>query len=239
MSNSSKKFLKGWNAFEICLLVGGWISMIVVGIIFHSWWLTIFTSVLNLFCCVLSAKGKVIASIIGLVCIVVYSILSYYNSYYGEIIISMCIMLPLYVWQIYVWIKHRDKKENLVLVNSIGAKEWACVGTIAAVVFVGFFFILRALNTANLVVSTISIIGNLMGMYLLIRRSKYGFATYLVDDVVFFILWLIPTIQGNLSLLPIVINPLLNIVSDIYGLVNWGKLQKKQKSEVKEIADGN
>lgn len=231
MQKTTKKPFYDWNAFELCLLFGGSVVMLVLGIVFKSWWLTILTSLCNLLCCVLSAKGKVLASFVGLVCIVLYSVLSFYNRYFGEIIISACVMLPLYIWQICEWMKNRDKKENVVLVNSIKGKEWLILSISAVVVFVAFYFLLKILNTANLIVSTISIIGNLVGMYLLIRRSKFGFASYLADDVVFFVLWLIPTVQGNLSLLPIVINPLLNIMSDVYGLVNWNKLQIKQKNK--------
>ena len=227
MQNRAKIF-KGWNLFEYILFFGGNLTMLLLGIIFHSDWTVIVSSTICFCSCFLSAKGKIAASFIGLIFIITYSLVSYKNQYYGEIIISLCVMLPMYIWQIVEWVKHRDKEENVVIVNKIGMKEVLILLGAAVLAFVVFYFLLKALNTANLIVSTISILGNVMGMYLLIRRSKLGFISFFVDDVVYFLLWFIPMINGNITLLPIVINPVLNLVSDIYGLRNWTKIQKIQ-----------
>lgn len=234
MKNWLKKLFKGWNAFEICFLLSSLAIILVVGITFKSWWLTIASAMLGITGCVLSAKGKVVAQFVGFGFIIVYSILSYFNGFYGEIIINVIVMLPMYVWGIISWIRHRDKQENVIKVNKIGYKEWILVpiGTVA--VFVAFYFILKALDTSELFVSTLSIIGNLVGMYLLVRRSKYGFVTYLVDDVIFGVLWFIPVFRGNWNLLPIAINSIMNMISDIYGIISWTRLQKRQKEKIEQ-----
>ena len=43
-------------------------------------------------------------------------------------------------------------------------------------------------------------------------------------------LWGIPVIKGNLLLFPMFINPIINFISDIYGIHNWQKLEKIQKT---------
>ena len=65
----------------------------------------------------------------------------------------------------------------------------------------------------------------------LARRSKYGFVSCIVNDLILIVLWGIPIIQGNLLLLAMLINPIMNLINDTYGVINWTKMQRKQKTE--------
>ena len=44
--------------------------------------------------------------------VVLYSIVSFKNGYYGEVIIYLCIMLPMYITGIISWIRHQNKETN-------------------------------------------------------------------------------------------------------------------------------
>ena len=50
-----------------------------------------------------------------------------------------------------------------------------------------------------------------------------------MNDLILIVLWGIPIIQGNLLLLAFLINPIINLINDTYGVVNWTKQQQKQK----------
>ena len=83
----------------------------------------------------------------------------------------------------------------------------------------------------ELIVSTLSVVDNIFAVYLLTRRSKYGFVSYIVNDLILIVLWGIPIIQGNLLLLAMLINPIVNLINDTYGVINWTQIQKKQNSD--------
>jgi len=144
-------------------------------------------------------------------------------------LIYLFIMLPMYVWGIYEWIKHKNKNTESVEVNSIKLKEWIIVAICSVVAFILFYFILKALNTSQLFISTLSVIDNIFAVYLLARRSKFGFVSYIVNDLLLMILWGIPVLSGNLLLLPMFFNPVVNFINDTYGVINWTKIQKAQK----------
>ena len=42
------------------------------------------------------------------------------------------------------------------------------------------------------------------------------------------VLWGIPCIMGSFFLIPMLMNPIINLVNDIYGIVNWRKLEAVQ-----------
>ena len=224
-----KNLFKDWTIFEIILFIASPILVATIGIIFKSDALTIITSIVGIMCGFFLAKGFVIGQFFGIAIVVLYSIVSYKNRYYGEMIIYIAIMLPMYIWSIVEWLKHKDDTTQTVQVNSIGWKEWLCVSLVAIAGYVGLYFVLRAMDTANLFVSTLSVIDNIFAIYLVARRSKYGFVSYIINDLILIVLWGIPVISGNILLLPMLFNPIVNLINDLYGVYNWSKLQKKQK----------
>ena len=137
----------------------------------------------------------------------------------------------MYIIGIISWAKHQNKKTNTVDVNKIESKEWLLVGLISIVVFIGIYYLLRSFNTNELIVSTISVVASLFAVYLQIRRSRFSFYFYIINDFILIVLWGIPIILGNLLILPMVFNPIINLVNDSYGVYNWKKLEKKQKKE--------
>jgi nicotinamide mononucleotide transporter len=223
-----KKFFKDWSIFELLLLILSPITITTVAIIFKSDVLTTLTSIVGVLCGLCLAKGIVLGQVLGLAIVVLYSILSFKNAYYGEMLIYLFIMLPMYIWGLVGWIRNKNKETQSIQVNSIKLKEWIIVIICSIVIFIAFYFILKAMNTNQLFVSTLSVIDNVFAVYLLARRSKYGFVSYIVNDVLLMMLWGIPVIMGNILLLPMFFNPVVNFINDVYGVYNWTKMQKNQ-----------
>lgn len=219
---------KDWNKFEKILLFTSIILVLLVGITFKSEVLTTICSIVGIITALLLAKGKNLGQILGLLIVALYSIVSFENKYYGEVIIYLCIMLPMYIIGIISWLKHQNKETNSVEVNSIKAKEWIAVSIASIITFTAIYFLLKKFNTSQLFISSLSVIDSLFAIYLGIRRSKYSFYFYVVNDLVLIVLWGIPVVSGSLILLPMVFNPTINLINDIYGIHNWKKLEKLQ-----------
>ncbi len=223
--------LKDWTKFEKTLLFIGIIVLALAGIIFKSDLLTTTCSIVGITTALLLAKGKHLGQIFGLLIVVLYSIVSFKNKYYGEVLIYLCIMLPMYFIGIISWLKHQNKKTNSVEINNIKIKEWTTISILSIFIFLGIYFLLKSFNTSQLFISSLSVMDSLFAIYLSIRRSKYNFYFYVVNDLILIVLWGIPTVSGSLILLPLVINPIINLINDIYGIYNWKKLEKIQKEK--------
>lgn len=101
---------------------------------------------------------------------------------------------------------------------------------ICIIAFIGLYKLLKYFNTSQLLVSTISMIASLLAVYLLVRRSKYCFIFYILNDIILIILWGLPIIAGNLLLIPMLIDPFALLVNDTYGAINWNNIEEKQNN---------
>lgn len=224
------KLFKDWTNFEKVLLFGSIIIVGLVGILFKSDLLTISCSIVGIITALLLAKGKNLGQVFGLLITILYSIVSFKNKYYGEVLIYSLLMLPMYIIGIITWINHKNEKTNSVEINSINKKEWVIVSIVFVGVFICIYYLLKAFNTNELVVSTISVLASLFAVYLQIRRSKYSFSFYMVNDVILMFLWGMPVVRGSYILFPMLLNPTINLINDAYGFYNWKKTEKIQKN---------
>lgn len=222
--------LKDWSKFEKTLLFGNIIVVSTIGIFFKADLLTTACSIIGINTALLLAKGKNLGQLLGILITLLYSILSFKNKYYGEVLIYVFLMLPMFVVGTFSWIKHQNKKTNSVEINNIKAKEWIIVSIIFIGVFIGIYYVLKAFNTNELIVSTASVLASLFAVYLQVRRSKYSFSFYIVNDIILFILWGTPVFKGNYTLIPMLLNPVFNFINDLYGFYYWRKTEKIQKN---------
>ena len=90
-----------------------------------------------------------------------------------------------------------------------------------------FYFILRALGNAELLVSTFSVTTSFLAAFLLFLRSPWYALAYAANDVVLIVLWVIAAMD-DLSYLSMVACFVMFLCNDLYGFFNWLKLRKKQ-----------
>jgi nicotinamide mononucleotide transporter PnuC len=177
------------------------------------------------------AKGMVAGQYIFSVYAVLYAVLSYQNAYYGECILSVITILPAALFAIVTWTKNPSSERGKVKINKIPRREYLFLLVGIAVVTAGVYFLLRALNTAQLIVSTISFVTSFGAAYLLIRRSQYYAVFYILNDVILIVLWSLAFAAGE-SVLPNVIGFVVFFLNDSYGFYDWhrrARLQEKEK----------
>ena len=219
--------LKDWTKFEKILLFCSITTILIAGFLCNSTSLTILCALIGASCSIEQAKGKIASQFLGLTEAVLYSILSFQNRYYGEVIIYVFIMAPLFISGIISWLHNINKETNTVIKNELGKKEWFLLSIIAIILFVGLYFLLKCFNTEQLLVSTLSMVTSLFATYLVARRSKYGFIFYILNDIILFILWGLPVIGGQITLIPMLFEPLILFINDVYGWINWNKDENK------------
>lgn len=184
-------------------------------------------SILGVTALIFVAKGYVLGQVLSLFFGLFYAAVSFLVRYYGEMLICLLLTAPMAVFSVVSWLRHpyRDSKE--VEVSRPGRKQVLVLLALAAVVTAAFYFILRALGTASLTVSTISIFTSFLATGLSFLRSPFYALAYAANDLVLITLWLlaIPTDSAALSMVICFAAFLLN---DLYGFINWRRMQKRQ-----------
>ena len=173
------------------------------------------------------AKGYVIGQILMVIFAVVYGIISLWFRYYGEMITYVGMSAPMAVVSMIAWLKNPYQKSKEVKVNKVNSKQLAMGLMLTVIVTVAFYFILGALNTANLVISTLSITTSFLAAYLTYLRSPYYALVYASNDVVLIVLWVYACIS-DMSYLPMIICFSMFLINDLYGFYNWKRMAKRQ-----------
>lgn len=221
---------KGYSLFDVMLLIFGLVISVIVGLYFNAQWFIIVNTILALLCVFTQAKGKIITQFLGLLWSVFYVYIAFTQQLYGEVILNFAIVIPMYIYGVYNWVKNRQKDSDVVLIkNTLSKNEWIffIVGFVG--ISIGVYFLLKALNTAQLINSTLAFITILPALYFLIRRHPLSQVFFLINDLVGPILWITLCIQGQPEYIVIAINNYFQVIYDIYGIVNWRKLAKAQK----------
>ena len=187
-------------------------------------------SIIGVTALIFLAKGNLIGQVLTIIFAVFYGIISYSYKYYGEMITYIFMSAPTALIALISWLKNpygNNKYE--VKINEISKKEWCLVIVLSIFVTFAFYFILKAFDTTNLIVSTISVTTSFLASYLAARRSRFYAIMYALNDIVLIILWGLACIN-QIAYIPMVICFASFLINDLYGFVNWTKTMKKQKN---------
>lgn len=176
------------------------------------------------------AKGYVLGQFLIVVFAILYGIISFQFKYYGEMFTYVCMSLPMAIMSIFSWIRHPYKETKAVKVHKIRAKEIVLMLILTMVVTFGFFFVLRALGTASLLFSTISVATTFIAVYLTFIRSPYYALGYTANDVVLIVLWTLAAIKST-AYIPMIFCFVVFLANDIYGFISWKRMEKYQRQE--------
>ena len=225
-----KKVFNYFTLFETLLFLGSACLILSTFFIFGGQdYITPFASLFGVFALILCAKGNPIGLIMMMAFAIFYGIISLSQKYYGELLTYMGMSLPMNLVSLISWLKNPSKKgKKQVKVASITKKEIIIMCVLALVVTIGFYFILRWLGTANLVVSTISVATSFSAVYLVSRRSPYFAIAYALNDIVLIVLWVLASIK-DLTYLSVVACFAVFLINDTYSFINWKKMQKTQE----------
>ncbi len=227
------KIFKYFTKFEIGLWIVS-ISMIVISFLIFDKesYLVLIASIIGATFLIFNAKGNPIGQFLTVVFSVLYAIISYSFSYYGEMITYMGMTMPMACIALVSWIKNPYKNNKTeVKVNKISKMEFIFMSFLTILVTIIFYFILDFFNTTNLIPSTLSVTTSFLAAYLTFRRSPYFALAYATNDLVLIILWLLASIEDK-TYLSVVICFVVFFVNDMYGFVNWKKIEKRQKDNM-------
>ena len=173
------------------------------------------------------AKGMIAGQVLCIIFALMYGIISFFFRYYGETVTYVGMSLPMAVVSLISWIKHPFKDSDEVEIDHLSARKILWVTASAVGATVAFYFILKALGTANLIFSTLSITTSWYACCFTFLRSPYYAVAYALNDIVLIVLWVSAAIT-DLSCLPMVFCFIMFLLNDLYGFYNWKRMQKLQ-----------
>ena len=228
-----KRLLNYFTKFEIGLWT---ISVVLILFSFFVFdrdnYLILIASIIGATFLIFNAKGNPMGQFLTVVFSMLYGIISYEFSYYGEMITYLGMTMPMAFFALISWLKNPyNNNKSEVKVNKLSKKEIVFMFVLTAFVTIVFYYILKYFNTANLMPSTISVKTSFLAAYLTFRRSPYFALAYAMNDLVLIVLWALASIEDK-SYFSVVICFVVFFVNDMYGFVNWKRMEKKQKENI-------
>ena len=191
--------------------------------------LTLTASLIGVTALIFVAKGFVIGQVLTVVFSVFYGIISYFFSYYGEMITYLGMTTPIAIMAIISWMHHPYKGTREVAVHKITKSQLIVMILLSLITTIIFYFILKTIGNANLLFSTVSVTTSFIASYLTFLRSPYYALGYAANDIILIILWILATIE-DFSYFPMIICFIMFSINDLYGFYNWIKMEKRQNN---------
>lgn len=225
-----KKILSYFTKFEIMLWLVS-VGMILLSFILFDRvnYLTLAASLIGVTSLIFNAKGNPTGQVLMVIFSLMYGLISYSFSYYGEMITYIGMTMPMAIVALVSWLKNPYKGNRTeVKVGSIGRGEIIMMWAISGAVTLAFYFILSAFGTANIIPSTLSVTTSFVAVFLTFRRSPYFALAYAANDVILIMLWVLASLS-NLRYVSVAVCFAVFLINDLYCFISWGRMKARQK----------
>lgn len=224
-----KKVLSYFSGFEIALWAFSIFLITLAFFIFDGeGYFSFVASLIGVTSLIFYAKGNLVGHVIGILFCILYAIISYSYSYYGELITFVLMNLPMSISALVSWSKNPYKDGKIeVKISEVSKKEALIMVIPTILITVIFYFVLKFFGTANLLPSTISVATSFAAVYLSYRRSPYYAIGYAANDIVLALLWMLASLEDR-RYISVLVCFIAFFFNDIYGFVNWKRMKKRQ-----------
>jgi len=226
-------YFSSWSILERVFLVLAFIAPITLGIIFQSSLLQISASSVTMIASLLFAKARIEGYVVSLIGMVLFGIVAFNNRLFGEVGVLIFFGLPAQIAGFISWTKAltkiEDNKPAKIQIRRTSLKEISILALICGVLGIGLYFLLAAIDTNLLLLSTISVVFTVFGTILMIRRSHFGTLGFALNDISNILLWLMIVLLGDMTAVVMIVQPIMLLVNNTYGIFEWRKLLKIQE----------
>lgn len=197
----------------------------------RSNFLILSASLIGVIYLILNAKGNPLGQVLVILFSVLYGIISFTFTYYGEMITYLGMTMPMAVFALISWLRNPFNGNRAeVTVGTISKAETVFMIALSAIVTVLFYFILQAFHTANILPSTLSVTTSFLAVYLTFRRNPFYAIAYAANDIVLIVLWTLASLSDT-RYISVVVCFAVFLFNDIYSFFCWQSMKKRQSEE--------
>lgn len=187
--------------------------------------LTLAAACIGITSLIFAAKGNVWSQILMIVFSILYGVISWQVRYWGEMITYLGMTMPMAIWSTITWLRNPSENGKTVAIQKLTAKHGMGLVFFGTIVTAFFYWVLRLLDTPNIVFSTISVATSFLAAALTMLRSSYYALGYAANDLVLIALWGLASLKDPLYI-PVAVNFTIFFVNDLYGFLSWKKREQ-------------
>ncbi len=212
--------LTHWHRAELCWLITASFTVLLVSLLLGDSPLGICSSLSGIICVVMTAKGKLAAYYFGVVNCILYAIVAYGQTLYGETLLNLCYYLPLQFIGFRIWRRNMEAEQAVVRPVRLSPLLRLCL---AVAVLAGTGILGRLLQLGGDEIPYIDAfitVASVLAMTLSARRCSEQWYLWLSINVFSIYMWTERYLSNgeNIATLLMWIVFLLN---SVYGLLKW------------------
>ena len=240
---TEKTFNKYFNAFVVIGMAV--VTVLVTAIKFRSaengqWMLLIsaFGSLMGVLCTVLSANGKILTFLFGLIDVSIYGAMCLVGARYGNAALHLLYFLPMQFVGFFQWKKRGAKADNEVKARRLSGKQWMLYGGLFLAGLVIAYFVLLAMDKTEaagvvkwlVLMDAFSMMCNLIGQFLLSTAYMDQWFFWIGVNVSTIIMWVLTLRQDPSSAYATIyiVKYSFYLLNSFNGLRIWLNLSRQQ-----------
>lgn len=221
--------LKGWKKREIiglCLVFG---IILINLVVFNDSIVAVISAVCGILYTTIAGKGKISCYLFGLLGTSFYSYLSLKNALYGNLCLYIGYYLPMQVFGIFEWKKHRKSATREIIKKSLTAKQALKLVIIASILSIFVISVLCYFKDSSPVFDGITTVLSIVGMYLTVKRCIEQWIVWILVNSLSSFMWFKLIINGSKAYSTLVMW-IVYLLLAIYFFVMWKKEIKSDSS---------
>ena len=185
-----KQELTGWKKWQVLWLAFAILTILGVSIQQGDTWIGIIASVTGVICVVLCGMGRISNYLYGTINVILYAYIAWKAKYYGDVMLNLLYYLPTNFIGWAAWNKHINAETNVVYKKRMTLKQDVLLTIISIVSVAGYAYILRLLGGNLPIVDSMSTVFSVIAQILMIKRFMEQWVIWIVVDVVSVIMWI-------------------------------------------------
>lgn len=218
---------KGFTKLEWALFTGSLAAITAAHFaVMSTDYLSLAASLTGAASLIFAARGDPLAPVFFIAFSVMYAVVSYFFGYYGEAITYIFMQLPVSVAALFTWRKNAEN--HTVRTARPTLLKTAVMLAADAAVTAGFYFLLKYLNTPNLIFGTVSVATSFAALFFMCLRLPQYALLFVLNDIVMIVLWSLALAQ-NIGYISILVCVCIFLINDIYTFISWIRRAKNAK----------
>lgn len=211
MKKSLKEILQFANTiwFKIALMVLQMAIVVLCGVFGGDVWYAILISIVGIIFNMLVSFNISYGFLFGFVYAIANGVYMYFAKTYATFGFMIVLQAPMAIYSFYSWQKNKNNKKSETQLKIMSKKMIAILAVFVVAVAVGSYFLLKALNSANIIPDTIFFVFSVTACILLALRYRNAYIVTLFSGLGGTILYTFQMITQGIGL----------SIAAFYGLV--------------------
>lgn len=226
--NFIKNELNGWKKWEVSWLLIACAVIIALSIYWDDTLMGIISSTTGVACVICTGKGKLSAYVFGLINCILYSIISYKASLYGETMLNALYYVPMQFVGFYVWSKHINSETKEVEKRHMNWKNRIILLLSIVVSTYLYGLLLQYLGDAMPFVDSFTTVSSVIAMIISVKMFAEQWWIWVAVDIFSVYMWWCNFISGSDNMATFLMW-IVYLGNAIIMLVKWEKESRKAK----------